>query len=353
MPLAHFHRPEREKTVPDRNGGDGDRFRAHTADADAHRRPVPDHPDQFRQLILRTHGPDKDAVRIVPDPAPQPEQPGDANDERMKLIRRNHPCDPQQQVTFVDNGLHSFPAPPATAAGDTVGATLIPGLPRRPVAAIRSTISAQVFPINAHLGAGPGLELFMNPTPSHVLSPGLLALGASSAVAAVAAAPAAGPVGGRLSEFLVGAGDSVVLLAIGAAGALLGPRSRWGFPIMVVALRSFGIVLGAHGAVAPVSDLVVTPILCFVLLLLANVRLGVAMVATLAGAFALFHGLTDGHRITTAGPDAGAIAGYGMITILALLAGVAVGEWIRRHEAPWAEHVRHVLRQWHGIHLHH
>jgi urease accessory protein len=168
---------------------------------------------------------------------------------------------------------------------------------------------------------------------------------ASPADAAVAGTPW---LDGAAHPFLE-ASHSGSLLILGIAAALLGRRSTWGLPVMIALLMGFGIVLGTQGAVTPMLDtIVLTTGFCLMLLILGKVHLVFATVASVAGAFALFHGVSDGIGMVQTHVHAGYLGGYGAATLLLLAIGVGIGEWIHHYQYnTWAEHIRH---WYHSIH---
>jgi urease accessory protein len=144
----------------------------------------------------------------------------------------------------------------------------------------------------------------------------------------------------------------LALILLGAVAAALGGRSRWGLPIMFVALLTFGIVLGTEGAVVPMTDtIVLTTGLGMVLLILGKVRLAFAAITTIAGAFALFHGVADGSEMIVLRADVGYLAGYALADVAVLLLGFVLGDWAHRHRAAWVEHLRHGIDRLHGLKL--
>ncbi|WP_158277586.1 HupE/UreJ family protein [Opitutus sp. ER46] len=141
------------------------------------------------------------------------------------------------------------------------------------------------------------------------------------------------------------------LLVLGIAAALLGGRSAWGLPLMFVGLTTCGLVFGREGAVAPMSDVILTTVLCFALLLLGKVHLVLATVASLLGGFALFHGLSDGYLITRTYADVPYVAGFLGGSLVVMAAGYGLADWIRRFRF-WHEHHRPAwIDRMHGWHL--
>jgi hydrogenase/urease accessory protein HupE len=151
------------------------------------------------------------------------------------------------------------------------------------------------------------------------------------------------------SHPLLDATQFLVLLTLGFVAAQFGRRSRWGLFVMFAALMSFGVILALQGAIAPMSDIIVlTTALCFGLLILGRVHLRLATVASVAGAYALFHGVNDGSEVLRSmdrswfavGLLTGNAAGYAF--------GLVIGEWTHRHISIWTSPIRDAWSRWRG-----
>lgn len=195
----------------------------------------------------------------------------------------------------------------------------------------------------------------MNPTPTSV-RPTDAARTLSLALPAVGGPAVLEVTGAPWIDGLVHPLDEVThlaaLLILGIAAAFLGGRSRWGLPILFTALLVFGLVLGTQGAVAPMRDtIIMTSGLALMLLILGRVRLVFATVATITGAFALFHGVADGFAMRAAKSGLDYLAGYAATNVVAMVLGVMIGEWLHRQVARWAEHLHHWTDRLHGLRL--
>ncbi|MEI6861171.1 MAG: HupE/UreJ family protein [Verrucomicrobiota bacterium] len=127
---------------------------------------------------------------------------------------------------------------------------------------------------------------------------------------------------------LTGLDHILAMIAIGLWAAQLGGRSRLLVPAAFVTMMAFGGVLGRAGLGLPgIEQGIAASVLVLGLLIAAAVRLPVAAGMTLAGIFAIFHGLAHGTEMP---PHAGAMTyGAGFVTATALLhaAGVGLG-WL-------------------------
>lgn len=144
------------------------------------------------------------------------------------------------------------------------------------------------------------------------------------------------------------------LLAIGFAAGQLGGRSRWGLFLMLAALLAFGLVLGTEGAIVPASDtIILTTGLCLGLLILGRVHLAFAIVASIGGAFALFHGIADGIDLVREKSDLHYAFGYGFGTAVGYAIGLGFGLWTYRFLHPWWSHLNDLLARYHLPHAPH
>lgn len=140
-----------------------------------------------------------------------------------------------------------------------------------------------------------------------------------------------------------------ILLALGFVAAQLGGQRRWGLLLLFGALMGFGLVLAAQGAVAPVIDIIVlTTALCFGLLILARVPVAFAATATVAGTFALFHGLSDARIILSPADRLDSLLGFFAGNSAAYVVGLIIGGWIHRHVTTWTTPLRPIIARWRG-----
>ncbi len=146
----------------------------------------------------------------------------------------------------------------------------------------------------------------------------------------------------------------VGLLVVGFAAGQLGGRSRWGLLLMLAALTSFGMVLGTEGAVVPGADtMLLTTGLCLGLLILGRVHLAFAFVASIGGAFALFHGISDGIALLHEKSDLHYATGFSIGTIIVYAVGLGAGLWAYRYTHPWWSHLNDLLARYHLPHTPH
>ena len=117
----------------------------------------------------------------------------------------------------------------------------------------------------------------------------------------------------------------------------------------ITALMTFGIVLAAQGAVVPVVDVIVlTTALCFSFLNLARVPPAFAIIATTAGAVALFHGVADGARALPPPSLIAYVCGFLVGNVVLYGTGLVAGEWFRRHSTHWIATLREAIGRWRG-----
>ena len=139
------------------------------------------------------------------------------------------------------------------------------------------------------------------------------------------------------SHPLSGCDHLLAALAVGRwVGQQNGP-SPWRLPVVFLSTMAVGAAAGTTGLPLPGIELVIAiSVLLLGLLLAFAVRLPLAVGTTLAGVFALFHGLSHGVEMTTQVPAAATyMAGLLLATALLQVIGVKLGR--RCMNAPRAD----------------
>lgn len=163
-----------------------------------------------------------------------------------------------------------------------------------------------------------------------LLATATLALAASASAHTGAGAHAhAGFATGFLHP-LGGADHLAAMLAVGMWSAL-SLRSVWLAPAAFVALLAGGTLAGFAGIqLQAVEPMIAASLLALGLLVALRARLPLAVAASLAGLFAVFHGAAHGAEL--AGGGAPALAGLLAATALLHLAGIALGRLVLARE---------------------
>lgn len=161
----------------------------------------------------------------------------------------------------------------------------------------------------------------------------LALLGAASAASAHTGHGAHGLVAGLTHPF--GADHLLAMLAVGVwSAAVLGGRARWAGPAVFVVGLLIGALLGAAGWALPLSEQgIALSVTLFGAMLLAGERLPSRVGLALIGAAALLHGLAHGAELPAGGVFAAYAAGFLLTTGMLHVAGVGLGEWLRRGRA--------------------
>jgi urease accessory protein len=155
----------------------------------------------------------------------------------------------------------------------------------------------------------------------------------AAAVGAASAAPALAHTGvdahgtGFAAGFahpLMGLDHMLAMLGIGLWAAQLGKRAIWLVPAAFVAVMVGGATLALSGAGLPMVEFgIAGSVLVIGALIALGARMPVALAMTLAGGFALFHGIAHGAELPSfAHPGA---YGAGFVAATALLHGVGLG----------------------------
>jgi len=160
----------------------------------------------------------------------------------------------------------------------------------------------------------------------------LSAIAAALAAAMIAAEPAeahiigTGGPGGLAQGFVhpfTGLDHVLAMVAVGLWAAHLGGHARWLVPASFVGVMAVAGGMGMAGASPPYLETgIALTVVALGALIVARVRVPVALGMALVGSFALFHGLAHGLEA----PDAAGIAyGFGFVTATAILHGVGLG----------------------------
>ena len=148
------------------------------------------------------------------------------------------------------------------------------------------------------------------------------------AAASVASAhPGHSPADGIATGFshpLGGWDHLLAMLAIGLWAAQLGGRACWRVPATFAGVMALAAIAGHYLGVAPGTDQgIAASVLALGLLLACAVRLPVGAGLTLAGVFAIFHGLA--HRAEMPATAGGLTYGAGFLGATALLLATGLG----------------------------
>ena len=142
-----------------------------------------------------------------------------------------------------------------------------------------------------------------------------------------------------LAHPLMGLDHVLAMAAVGLWAAQLGGRARWAVPATFIAMMCAGGVLGLAGFSMPyVDSTILGSVVVLGLLVATAARWPLAVGITVAGAFALAHGLAHGAEMPTAAGGAACIAGFAATTaalhglgfgLAAMLQRSAQTAWIR------------------------
>lgn len=134
-------------------------------------------------------------------------------------------------------------------------------------------------------------------------------------------------VGGFMSGLShpIGGWDHILaMIAVGLWGALLGPPALWILPIAFPVAMAAGGMLGLLGIPLPAVEIgIAVSSVVLGLLILGNVRMGLAFAIPLVMAFALFHGHAHGTELS---PGANAVLySLGFVIATGLLHALGIG----------------------------
>lgn len=130
---------------------------------------------------------------------------------------------------------------------------------------------------------------------------------------------------------LSGADHLAAMLALGIWSALA-VRPAWLAPAAFVLMLAAGALAGLAGLVVPaVEPMIAASLLVIGLLVARRQPLPLVLAATLAGGFAVFHGVAHGTELTASHPLP-ALSGMLLSTVLLHLLGMALGRYLLRRQ---------------------
>ena len=128
-----------------------------------------------------------------------------------------------------------------------------------------------------------------------------------------------------LAHPLLGLDHLVAMLGVGLLAAQRGGRALWLLPAVFVGVMTVGGILGSIGISLPmVETAILISLLAFGALILSARSANLRTIATLAGAFALFHGHAHGTEIGSA-TGLTYVPGMAATTAALLVAGMVFG----------------------------
>jgi urease accessory protein len=161
----------------------------------------------------------------------------------------------------------------------------------------------------------------------------VLAMTAVPALAHPGASHAAGFVHG-IAHPLSGVDHILAMVAVGLVAARIGGKALWLVPGAFLAMMALGGILGVAGLAVPfVEAAIAASVVVLGFMAVVSVRLPIAAVMSLAGAFALFHGVAHGIEMPA---DASGLAyGLGFVAATAMLhaTGIGAGFTLARRKA--------------------
>lgn len=131
---------------------------------------------------------------------------------------------------------------------------------------------------------------------------------------------------------LTGLDHLAAMLAVGFWSALTARRSSAVMlaPLAFAAMLLLGAVLGMVGwSVSMVEPVIAASVLVLGLLVLGRTHITASVAVSLAGVFALFHGLAHGAELAAMANPSFALAGMVLATVVLHLVGVVVGRSLR------------------------
>lgn len=158
---------------------------------------------------------------------------------------------------------------------------------------------------------------------SLALLPTALALLPQAALAHPGHGAAIGAEAGFLHP-LMGADHVLAMVAVGLLAALRGGRALWALPLSFLVLMSAGAGLGMAGVALPYAETgIALSIVVFGVAAIVGLRAPVALLASLVGVFAVFHGYAHGAEMPETA--SGLSFGFGFLAATALLHAAGLG----------------------------
>ncbi|MER2193046.1 HupE/UreJ family protein [Methylobacterium brachiatum] len=123
---------------------------------------------------------------------------------------------------------------------------------------------------------------------------------------------------------LMGADHVLAMVAVGLLAALRGGRALWALPLSFLMLMSAGAGLGMAGVALPYAETgIALSIVVFGVAAIVGLRAPVALLASLVGVFAVFHGYAHGAEMPETA--SGLSFGFGFLAATALLHAAGLG----------------------------
>ncbi|SFI09487.1 HupE/UreJ family protein [Methylobacterium brachiatum] len=123
---------------------------------------------------------------------------------------------------------------------------------------------------------------------------------------------------------LMGADHVLAMVAVGLLAALRGGRALWALPLSFLVLMSAGAGLGMAGVALPYAETgIALSIVVFGVAAIVGLRAPVALLASLVGVFAVFHGYAHGAEMPETA--SGLSFGFGFVAATALLHAAGLG----------------------------
>jgi urease accessory protein len=125
---------------------------------------------------------------------------------------------------------------------------------------------------------------------------------------------------------LLGADHVLAMVAVGLLAALRGGRALWALPLSFLMLMSAGAGLGMAGMVLPYAEAgIALSIVVFGVVAIVGLRAPVALLASLVGVFAVFHGYAHGAEMPETASGLSFGLGFLVSTAFLHVAGIGLG----------------------------
>jgi urease accessory protein len=146
---------------------------------------------------------------------------------------------------------------------------------------------------------------------------------------------------GGFAHPLLGLDHILAMVAVGLWAAQLGGRARWRVPASFLALMTLGGIAGMSGVKVPgVEEGIVISVLVLGVMIVASVRLPLAMCMGVVGLFAVFHGHAHGAEIPATASSLFYCVGFVACSALLHAAGIGFAltaqRWSSRPVVRWA-----------------